>query len=71
MKKFETIREAFDWWINEIYPALPAEIKKGRLTYAWRDYKHNGSISETRMRDILVEFGEFDIVTTIVYNPKR
>ncbi len=70
MKSFETIQEAFDWWLKNKYPSLPPDVKKGKLTYAWRDYTHGGRISETRMRDILVKYGEFDIKTTIVYNPK-
>jgi hypothetical protein len=69
MKSFETIREAFDWWIKNIYPTLPPELKKGKPVTAWRDYTHNLGISETRMRDILIEFGSFEIKTSIIYKP--
>lgn len=69
MKKFETIQEAFDWWIKNIYPSLPPETKKGKAVTAWRDYTYNQGISEKRMRDILVEFGHFKIKTTIIYEP--
>ncbi|WAC10488.1 hypothetical protein [Dyadobacter pollutisoli] len=69
MKSFETIREAFDWWIKNIYPTLPPELKKGKPVTAWRDYTHKLGISETRMRDILIEFGSFEIKTSIIYKP--
>jgi hypothetical protein len=69
MKSFETIREAFDWWIKNIYPTLSPELKKGKPVTAWRDYTHNLGISETRMRDILIEFGSFEIKTSIIYKP--
>ncbi|WP_138481937.1 hypothetical protein [Dyadobacter bucti] len=69
MKTFETIREAFDWWIKNVYPDLPAETKKGRPVTAWRDYTHNLGISETRMKEILLEYGNFEIKTIITYKP--
>lgn len=69
MRKFNSITEAFEWWIKNIYPALPAEIKKGKPVTAWRDYTYNQGISEKRMREILVEFGNFRIETVIIYEP--
>lgn len=69
MKKFSTIPEAFDWWIKNIYPSLPPEKKKGRAVQAWKDYTFEKGISETRMRDILIEFGHFEIKTIITYKP--
>jgi hypothetical protein len=70
MKQFATIQEAFEWWIINIYKHLPADRKKGKLTYAWRDYSHGGSITEKRMKNILEEFGEIEIKTVINYKPK-
>lgn len=69
MKKFDSIPEAFDWWIKNVYPSLPADVKKGKPVTAWRDYTYNQGISEKRMRDILIEFGNFRIETVIVYEP--
>ena len=69
MKKFSTIPEAFEWWIHNIYPSLPPERKKGRPVQAWKDYMFDKGISETRMRDILVEFGDFEIKTIVTYKP--
>jgi hypothetical protein len=69
MKKFTTIPEAFDWWIKNVYPSLPPDRKKGKAVTAWRDYTHKRGISETRMREVLLEFGHFEIKTTIIYKP--
>lgn len=69
MKKFNSIPEAFDWWIKNVYPSLPPDLKKGKPVTAWRDYTYNQGISEKRMRDILIEFGNFRIETLIVYEP--
>ncbi|KAA0990067.1 hypothetical protein [Dyadobacter aurulentus] len=69
MKQFSSIPEAFEWWLKNIYPTLPAEVKKGKPVSAWRDYTHGGGISEKRMREILIEFGHFKIEMTITYEP--
>jgi hypothetical protein len=69
MKKFSSIPEAFDWWLKNVYPTLPADVKKGKPVSAWRDYTHGGGVSEKRMKEILIEFGRFKIETTITYEP--
>ena len=69
MKTFDSITEAFDWWIKNVYPTLPADQKKGKPVTAWRDYTHKLGISETRMKKILIEYGHFEIKTTITYKP--
>ncbi|TLV00501.1 hypothetical protein FEN17_13515 [Dyadobacter luticola] len=65
--KFSSIDEAFKWFLENTYKKLPADQKKGRLTYAWRDYTHNGSITEKRMKTILNEFGEIEVRTEVLY----
>ena len=69
MKSFDSIPEAFEWWIKNVYPSLPSEIKKGKPVTAWRDFTYNQGISEKRMKEILIEYGHFEIKTTIVYKP--
>jgi hypothetical protein len=69
MKRFSSVPEAFEWWLKNIYPTLPADTKKGKPVSAWRDYTHGGGVSEKRMREILVEFGHFKIETIITYEP--
>jgi hypothetical protein len=67
MTKFESIREAFDWWIKHRYPLLPPDVKKGRPVAAWRDYKYGGGISEKRMQEVLKEFGKANIKILISF----
>jgi hypothetical protein len=70
MKTFTSMEEAFKWWLTTIYPTLPAEVKKGKLTYAWRDFTYNRGISHSRMKEILSEFGEIEALTLIKFTPK-
>jgi Ca2+-binding EF-hand superfamily protein len=70
MKSFSSVSEAFQWFLENIYKNLPADQKKGKLTYAWRDFTHNGAISEKRMREILSEFGEIEVKTLVTFKPK-
>ena len=70
MKQFNSIKDAFDWWIKNVYPSLPPDVKKGKPVTAWRDYTHNLGISETRMKSVLTEFGNFKIETIITWNPE-
>jgi hypothetical protein len=70
MKTFNSIEEAFEWWLRNVYPVLPAEVKKGKLTYAWRDYTYNRGISRRRMLEILVEHGEIEVQTLVKFSPK-
>lgn len=70
MKTFYSIEEAFGWWLTTIYPTLPADIKKGKLTYAWRDFTHKRGISHARMKEILAKYGQIEIHTVIKYLPK-
>lgn len=67
MKKFLSIREAFDWWINNQYPFLPPDMKKGRPVAAWRDYTFKQGISEQRMREIMEEFGNAEIKISVTF----
>ncbi|MCE6988688.1 hypothetical protein [Dyadobacter sp. CY323] len=69
MKEFETVPEAFDWWIKNLYPSLSPDLKKGKAVRAWKDYTYKQGISEKRMREILIEFGHFKIQTSIAYEP--
>ena len=70
MKTFSNVKDAFEWWIENIYRNLPPDEKKGRLTTAWRNYTHNLGISEKKMLDILKDYGEIEVKTTIFFKPK-
>ena len=68
MKTFASIEEAFRWWLENIYPLLPPEKKKGRLTTAWRNYTYKQSLSVNKMSEILKDYG-FKIQTKVTYDP--
>ncbi len=70
MQTFISVEEAFKWWLNHIYPSLPPEVKKGRLTNAWRDFTHNRGISERRILEILNEYGDVEVKTIVKFTPK-
>lgn len=69
MKQFSSIWEAFDWWVQHVYPSLPPERKKGKAVQAVQDYLYEKGISEKRKKAILLEYGNFKIETIITYQP--
>ncbi|MEO6281801.1 MAG: hypothetical protein ABIN80_19425 [Dyadobacter sp.] len=69
MKTFSSIEEAFDWWVKNLYPTLTPEMKKGKAVQAMQDYIYERGISEKRMKEILVEYGHFEIETIVRYKP--
>lgn len=70
MQTFTSVEEAFKWWLTSIYPSLPPDVKKGRLTNAWRDFTHNRGIAEKRMLEILNEYGDVEVKTIVKFTPK-
>ena len=70
MKKFSTMKDAFEYWAKTIYPTLPPDVKKGRYTSAWKDYTYQQGISEKRMTEILSDFGKVDVKVEITFTPK-
>jgi hypothetical protein len=70
MKTFSSMKDAFEWWLKDVYPELPADQKNGKYRNAWRDYTFNKGISEKRMRDVLSDFGAISVKTVVTFNPK-
>jgi hypothetical protein len=69
MKKFNSIHDAFDWWVKNIYSSLSPEQKRGKAVQAMQDYVYGKSISEKRKRQILLDYGHFTIETIVTYEP--
>lgn len=69
MTTFQSIEEAFDWWVKNLYPALTSDQKRGKAVQAMQDYIYGKGISEKRMRQILLEYGHFEIETIVRYKP--
>lgn len=69
MTTFGSIEEAFDWWVKNLYPTLTPDQKRGKAVQAMQDYIYGKGISEKRMRQILLEYGHFEIKTVVRYKP--
>jgi hypothetical protein len=69
MKTFGSVEEAFEWWVKTLYPTMTPEMKRGKAVQAMQDYIYGKGISEKRMRQILLEYGHFEIETTVKYKP--
>ncbi|MCF0064221.1 hypothetical protein MUK70_26480 [Dyadobacter chenwenxiniae] len=65
-KSFDSIEEAFAWFLENIYKNLPPEEKKGELVMAWRNFTHKQGISQKRMISILKRFG-FEVNISVTY----
>jgi hypothetical protein len=60
-KDFKNIAEAFEWFMNNVYPGLSTEHKL-KLKDVKYDYYHpsNRNVSEKRMRRVLNEHGKVE-----------
>ena len=66
MPEFNTLTEAFEWFLENIYPDLPPEKKTSRLRNAkYAYYKEGEKVSEKRMRSILNDYSNYKAVHKI------
>lgn len=66
MPQFPTIEKAFEWFLENIYPELPAEQKTVALRSAKHAFYSEGrSISQKRMKRILEENSDYENVHQI------
>ena len=66
MPEFKTLPEAFEWFLENIYPNLPTEQKTSslrRVKHAY--YKQDEKVSEKRMRRVLEEYSNYQITHTV------
>ena len=62
MPEFNTLPEAFEWFLENIYPDLPPEKKYKLRSAKYAYYKEGEKVSEKRMRRILGEYSNFSAV---------
>ena len=64
MPEFQTIEQAFEWFLENVFPELPTEdkIKLKDAKYAF--YKEGMKVSINRMKRIMNEYGEFETFHT-------
>ena len=70
MKQFSSIPEAFEWWLKNVYPSIPAPEKEGKYRNAWRDYTFKKGVSVKRMKDVLSDFAEVEERTIVTLKMK-
>lgn len=55
MPQFQTLEQAFEWFLENVYPNLPTEQKMPIRGAKYAFYKEGKKVSEKRMRRILDE----------------
>ncbi len=59
MPQFQTIAEAFEWFLENVYPDLPTEKKMPIRGARYHFYKEGKKVSEKRMKRILEENSDY------------
>ncbi len=59
MPQFQTIEQAFEWFLENVYPNLPSEDKHKLRTAKYNFYKEGLGVSKKRMARVMSEYGEF------------
>ncbi len=66
MPQFQSIQQAFEWFLENVYPNLPAEQKTSTLRGAKHTYyKEGGKVSTKRMKRILEQFCKYEVIHNI------
>ena len=68
MPQFQTIEQAFEWFLENVFPELPTEDKRKLKDAKYSFYKDGLKVSTIRMKRILSEYGNFH--TYHVFDPK-
>jgi hypothetical protein len=68
MPQFQTIEEAFEWFLENTFPELPTEDKRKLKDAKYAFYKDGLKVSTIRMKRILSEYGNFE--TYHIFDPK-
>ena len=66
MPQFQTIEQAFEWFLEEVYPSLPTEQKTTTLRATKSIYyKGERKVSTKKMRTILEQFCDYQVMHDI------
>ena len=66
MPQFQTIEQAFEWFLENVYPELPTEKKTNALRVVKSTYyKGEKGVSEKKMKSILGEHCDYQIMHDI------
>ena len=61
MPQFDSLPEAFEWFLENIYPDIPTEQKAPLRTIKYAFYNKNRRVSEKRMRRVLDEYSAYQV----------
>ncbi|HAS39302.1 MAG TPA: hypothetical protein DCS93_02430 [Microscillaceae bacterium] len=62
MPQFQTIEQAFEWFLENVYPNLSSEDKHILRNAKYAFYKEDLKISTKRMNRILREYSTFKVM---------
>ncbi len=62
MPEFQTITQAFEWFLENIYPDLPTERKAPIRDAKYAFYSETRNISTKKMKRILDEYTDYENV---------
>ena len=65
MHHFSTIEQAFEYFLEHIYPNLPSEAKRKLRTTKYEYYKEGINVSHKRMIRVMNEHADFQILYAI------
>lgn len=62
MPQFLNLTQAFEWFLENVYPELPAEDKYALRNAKYYFYKEGGKVSSKRMNTILDKYSKFKVI---------
>ena len=62
MPQFQSIEQAFEWFLENTYPHLSTEKKQELRNARYSFYKEGKKVSHKRMTRILNEYGKFQVL---------
>lgn len=66
MPQFLTLTQAFEWFLENVYPELPPEKKTNALRVAKSTYyKGDKGVSDKKIKSILEEFCDYQLMHDI------
>ena len=61
MPQFQTIEQAFEWFLENVFPELPTEAKIKLRNAKYEYYKEGINVSHKRMMRVMNEYADFEI----------
>ena len=65
MPQFQTIEQAFEWFLENVFPTLPTESKRKLKNVKHEYYKEGVNVSTKRMSRVLSEYTDFGMFYSV------